>query len=437
MVNAHPCILSQLFMIHNFDYPRLDEYIANREELLEGVMRIIDDTVTALLEDKPKNRMIKRKHARKSSSLRRDEAKTQFLRVMYGGKPDTLCIETRDKQSFFIDWTPPDFLRLFHKEFQQNSTTLLSLDEFKTYLKDNRNPLGTGMSLLAQDIERQVISVAIQTFNQNEYTTGTIIHDGFLVESLDVKDEVLRKAEQAVKLMKGYDIKLEKKSLKDFNEDILWGTTDDDGEEELQSESDTDIARHFMAFMEEKGHAFTRSEGEVFWFNPDHGIYLTGLRQLRVYMNDCPRLPADRRDKTKEPNKWVKQIESIMNNDPEFRNKAVHTTYRKIAFKNAHYDCDKKVLCDYNGDMYFLMKGSIDFEDSDECIRQEVWDKLFMGEFGTEEVSKYMLQSFARAMTGEIKDKRLFIIGEPNSGKGTITEVFRPVFASRFNTLDA
>ena len=200
----------------------------------------------------------------------------------------------------------------------------------------------------------------------------------------------------------------------------------------------TDIARHFMAFMEEKGHAFTRSEGEVFWFNPDHGIYLTGLRQLRVYMNDCPRLPADRRGKTEEQNKWVKQIESIVNDDPEFRNKVVHTTYRKIAFKNGYYDCDKEALCDYNRDVYFLMKGSIDFEESDECVRQEVWDKLFMGVFGTEEVSKYMLQSFARAMAGEIKDKRLFfIIGEPNSGKGTITEVFRLVFASQFNTLNA
>ena len=84
------------------------------------------------------------------------------------------------------------------------------------------------------------------------------------------------------------------------------------------------------------------------------------------------------------------------------------------------------------------MKGSIDFKESDECVRQEVWDKLFMGVFGTEEVSKYMLQSFARAMAGEIKDKRLFfIIGEPNSGKGTITEVFRLVFASQFNTLNA
>jgi hypothetical protein len=135
-------------------------------------------------------------------------------------------------------------------------------------------------------------------------------------------------------------------------------------------------------------------------------------------MNDCPRLPADRRGKTEEQNKLVKQIESIVNDDPEFRNKVVHTTYRKIAFKNGYYDCDKKALRDYNCDVYFLMKGNIDFEESDECVRQEVWDKLFMGVFGTEEVSMYMLQSFARAMAGEIKDKRLFfIIGEPNSGE--------------------
>ncbi len=82
---------------------------------------------------------------------------------MYGGRPDTLCIEIRDKQTFFIDWTPPYFLRLFHKELQKNSTTLLSRDEFETYMEDNCNPLGTGMSLLAQDIERQIIS---ETDNQ-------------------------------------------------------------------------------------------------------------------------------------------------------------------------------------------------------------------------------------------------------------------------------
>jgi hypothetical protein len=72
-------------------------------------------------------------------------------------------------------------------------------------------------------------------------------------------------------------------------------------------------------------------------------------------MNDCPRLPADRRGKTEEYNKWVNQLESIVNDDPEFRNKVVHTTYERLLSKTDIYDCNKKALCDYNRDVYFLM----------------------------------------------------------------------------------
>ena len=68
----------------------------------------------------------------------------------------------------------------------------------------------------------------VDTFKK-KYEVGTIIHDGFLVQSTDVKDEVLRSAEQSVKDKYGYDIALEKKDLTDFEESALWGA-DDDGE---------------------------------------------------------------------------------------------------------------------------------------------------------------------------------------------------------------
>ena len=444
IVNCHPVLLSQLFKRHNLECPCLDEYIANREENLESAIRIIDDTVDELFDSYEKHRIIKNHHGRLTPSLKRDLAKTVFLRVMYGGTPSSLGFETSEDKEHYIDWIPTDFLLQFHKEFKHNSTTLLSIDAYKSFMqlgeaKSKNNPLGTALSLLAQDEERKVISAVIKTFKQNGYKTGTVIHDGFLVESLEVEDEVLRNAEQAVKFGEQYDIKLTKKLMHEFDEDLLWGVTNDDIEVELESDSDTDLAIHFIEYMEEKGHAFTRSEGEVFWFNPEHGIYLTGLRQLRQYINNCPRLPKDRRGKTDIQNKWTKQIESLVNDDPEFRNKVVHTTYRKIAFKNGYYDCDKNALCAYNRDVYFLMKGGIDYVPQEQGVLDEVWNKLFLGVFGEdEEVSTFMKHSFSRAMAGEIKDKRLFfIVGEPNSGKGTITEAFRLVFASQFNTLDA
>jgi len=443
MVNAHPCILSQLFKRHNLTCPRLDEYITNREVLLQGVMEVVDDVVNALPDDSGKNSTIRYEHLRKSRSAKRDHAKSQFLRIMYGGKLDSIDFETSNGLELYVPWAATDFLHKFHEEFKHNSTTLLTFGDYEKFMKlgeskKPHNPLGCGLSLLAQDMEREIISIVIDTFQQNGFKTGTIIHDGFLVQDLDVADDILRKAEQEVLHEYTYDIKLSKKSLKDFDEDMLWGVkARNDGEIEFESDSDTDIARHFIEYMEEKGHAFTRSEGELYWFNPDHGIYLTGLRELRVYMNDCSRLPRAC-GKTDIQNKWVKQVESLVGDDPEFRNKVVHTTYRKIAFKNGYYDCDKKALCDYNRDVYFLMKGSIDYVPQEQVVLDEVWDKLFLGVFGTEDVSIFMKNSFARGMAGEIKDKRLFfIIGEPNSGKGTITEVFRLVFPSQFNTLNS
>jgi len=270
IVNCHPVLLSQLFKKHNLECPYLEEYIENREEHLETIMRLISDTVDELSDSYEKHRIIKEHHERLSRSLKRDLAKTAFLRVMYGGKPSSLGFESSDGKELYIDWIPTDFLLQFYKAFQHNSTTLLSIEEFKSFMqlgeaKSNNNPLGTALSLLAQNEEREVISGVIKAFKQHGYTTGTVIHDGFLVESLEAEDIVLRNAEQAVKFGEQYDIKLTKKLTHEFDEDLLWGATDDDIEVELESDSDTDLAIHFIEYMEEKGHAFTRSEGEVFW----------------------------------------------------------------------------------------------------------------------------------------------------------------------------
>jgi len=93
----------------------------------------------------------------------------------------------------------------------------MSIEAYKSFMqigetKSNNNPLGTALSLLAQNEERKVISVVIKTFQQNGYTTGTFIHDGFLAESLEVDDQVLRNAELAVKFGEQYDVKLTKKT---------------------------------------------------------------------------------------------------------------------------------------------------------------------------------------------------------------------------------
>jgi len=52
-----------------------------------------------------------------------------------------------------------------------------------------------------------------------------------------VDDQVLRNAELAVKFGEQYVVKLTKKLMHEFNEDLLWGATNDDVEVELESDS--------------------------------------------------------------------------------------------------------------------------------------------------------------------------------------------------------
>ena len=68
-----------------------------------------------------KHRIIKNHHGRLTPSLKRDLAKTVFLRVMYGGTPSSLGFETSEDKEHYIDWIPTDFLLQFHKEFKHLS----------------------------------------------------------------------------------------------------------------------------------------------------------------------------------------------------------------------------------------------------------------------------------------------------------------------------
>ena len=161
MVNAHPTILSQLFARLKIPCPMMDKYVKNRDSLLA------------------------------ETGMPRDDAKLAFIRLMYGGKP---C---GGATPFMID---------FHAELMANATKILGLEKYHKYkdmgeIRKPTNAVGSALGYLAQDIERELVMTMIKTFEGGDYKyeVGTVIHDGFLVKSLDVKDEVLRSAEQAVK----------------------------------------------------------------------------------------------------------------------------------------------------------------------------------------------------------------------------------------------
>ena len=230
MVNAHPVILSQLFLKLGLACPALERYVAEREAVLA------------------------------ETGLGRDEAKQVFLTLMYGG-------ERKD---------PTPFMAEFRDEFLTNATAVLASEAYERYrtlaeAKKPANVLGCGISFVAQDLERQLVCCAIQTLQSKGYEVGTIIHDGFLVRSLGVKDQDLRDAEEAVRRTHGYEVRFIKKSLGDFDESALWDPTDE-YEGDADAASHTDLARAFLEWLEDRGHRLVRAEKKIYWYDPEHGV---------------------------------------------------------------------------------------------------------------------------------------------------------------------
>ena len=398
MVNAHPAILSQLFLKLGLACPALERYVAEREAVLA------------------------------ETGLGRDEAKQAFITLMYGG-------ERKD---------PTPFMAEFREEFLTNATAVLASEAYARYrtlaeAKKPANVLGCGISFVAQDLERQLVCCAIQTLQSKGYEVGTIIHDGFLVRSLSVKDQDLRDAEEAVRRTHGYEVRFVKKSLGDFDESALWDPTDED-EGDADAASHTDLARAFLEWLEDRRHRLVRAEKKIYWYNPEHGVYLESekLRRVRRYMNACPALPKANRGETGFQSKLIVQIEGLLVDDPAFHDKIIDTTLRKIPFSNGVYCCETQRLVDYDADMYFLEKGSVEYDPQSEALKAEVYQRAFLDVFGTEEIARYVLRSLARAMAGETEDKVFFIVkGRTNSGKGLLTLLISKAFFNKFGNINA
>ena len=398
MVNAHPVILSQLFLKLGLACPALERYVDEREAVLA------------------------------ETGLGRDEAKQAFITLMYGG-------ERKD---------PTPFMAEFREEFLTNATAVLASEAYARYrtlaeAKKPANVLGCGISFVAQDLERQLVCCAIQTLQSKGYEVGTIIHDGFLVRSLRVKDQDLRDAEEAVRRTHGYEVRFVKKSLGDFDESALWDPTDED-EGDADAASHTDLARAFLEWLEDRGHRLVRAEKKIYWYDPEHGVYLESekLRRVRRYMNACPALPKANRGETGFQSKLIVQIEGLLEDDPAFHDKIIDTTLRKIPFSNGVYCCETQRLVDYDADMYFLEKGSVEYDPQSEALKAEVYQRAFLDVFGTEEIARYVLRSLARAMAGETEDKVFFIVkGRTNSGKGLLTLLISKAFFNKFGNINA
>ncbi|CAL6303338.1 unnamed protein product [Bathycoccus prasinos] len=409
IANAHPSLINQVFKKEGIECKMLNDYVENREKFLE----IADKTEwTALLNNRVQNE--------KASDL---------------------------EKAYWND-VISCALKLFERPF------------YTTYLKkgEKRNPtnkLGWAISQLATDRERDTVSAAMMCLASLGYSLGTLIHDGFLVEDLSVRDEDLREAEKYTEEATGYSIQLVRKPLTDFNREEVFGSDDEIEENGDTLGGDRENAEAFLKWTTDEGHAFVRNGKEVWWYCPKNGVYSQDLMGLRMFMGDCPLLDDEYRCMTKKQDNMKVQFMEMIPNDSELYEKMFHSTYRKLAFQNGIYDFEKEMLVEFSPEYFFTFKAPVDLKlKGNEKMKGEVYQKLFVDVFGDPDVCKgelnyvveekahdkaqYYLKVLARAIAAEIYGKDFFVVvGEGNSGKGTNTDALFGAFGKFVDNINA
>jgi hypothetical protein len=382
--NAHPVLISQVFKKYNIECKLLAEYVNNREKFLEIA------------------------------------PKKEWTRMLNNGRPrDTASQLEKD----FWDDIIVAVVKLFNKP------------EYEIYHKiaQARNPdnkLGYAVSALATDIERKCITTAIQSFQEQGFNTGTIIHDGFLIEALEIDDECFRIAERAIHDRVGFNVELVKSELNDFEPDELW---DEDVDGQLLEElNDASACKLFMKYMSDLEHHFTKCCSTFLWFNPKIGYWKECPKadDLRVFMNECSAICQYTGTVSKQDALFT-MLKAFTEENPTFFVKAPQTTYRKIAFNNGIYNFETKQLESFNHEYRFFHKLEWDWEEGcglDQQLADEIKQKIIYGTFDQER-GDYYLKVLARSLAGEVQDKHFFVVtGDGNSGKGVNSDLLEHTF---------
>lgn len=177
VVNCHPVLLVQFAKrYYNMDLPEVAKYCENREEYLSKI------------------------------SDCRETAKTDVIKIMYGGK-----------NSY-------DVLEPFCNEVNQFTLTVMSDKKYSDLLrevaKEGGNVGGSFLSYVLQTEERRVMMAIRKSFIHNNWSVDVLSYDGVQPRRQNGKvitSDLLFDAQQAILTDTGYSVKLIEKTFQSYN----------------------------------------------------------------------------------------------------------------------------------------------------------------------------------------------------------------------------
>ena len=215
-------------------------------------------------------------------------------------------------------------------------------------------------------------------------------------------------------------------------------TPQKDGEVEKSLDEEEDLndrenAEEFYTLMKEKGHCFGTCKGKLLWYDPANGVYDEESDELKLKLVNLfatsPVVASKYRGSNSKKSALYKEFKSLVPQENNFYEKAQVNTKGFLAFNNCIWDFKHRVALSFDPKFYFTFKANVAYKEHDPAFEMEVLKVVCGGIFGEGEKCEFIMKVLARALAGEVQDKRFIVLlGETNSGKGTLTQLLGDCF---------
>ena len=216
----------------------------------------------------------------------------------------------------------------------------------------------------------------------------------------------------------------------DEDDDTIDTSTEATDEEE---KDDLGNATEFHEYMKAEGHVFKTCKNKLLWYDPKEGVYQEedGTLKLKLcnLFSKSPVLEQKYKAAVSKHNALYSMLKTIVDPEPDFYKKSQENTKGFLAFNNYIWDFNERVPVPFDPKFYFTFKSRVNYKKHDSTFEKEVFKMVCESIFGEGEKSEFFMKLLARALAGEVKDKRFIVLlGETNSGKGTLTQLLGDCF---------
>ena len=227
-----------------------------------------------------------------------------------------------------------------------------------------------------------------------------------------------------------YGFRVSSNKYADEDDDTVDTST---GSTEEEDKDDWGNATEFHEYMKEKGHVFLTCKGKLLWYDPSEGFYQEENEDLKGKLfkvfGESKALETKYNRRASKHTALLRMLRSIVPREPDFYKKSQENTKGFFPFKNCIFDFNGGVSVPFNPKFYFTGKVRIDYKEHSSLFETEVLKDVCESIFGEGEKCGLFMKLLARALAGEIGDKRFIVLlGATNSGKGTLTQLLGDCF---------